>query len=235
MTERVLLVHTGGTLGMAPSRAPDAGTSATLSPAPSVARILEQVPELEELAELRLTVALNRDSATMEPEHILGLARLIREQGGDCDGVVLIHGTDTMAYTASVLGFLLAGSGQARGAHRLPAAPGLRAQRRPQQPGGCRDPGHPEGAGGRHLLRRPLAARRGRGQAERPPLRGLRDPQPAAPGGAGAAHPDPSPRRGVRAPGARGPRRDPGNRVWRSTRPSRACPGACPAGPRRAC
>jgi L-asparaginase len=112
MTERVLLVHTGGTLGMASSGTSEAGNSAPLSPAPSIARILEQVPELEELADLRLTVALNRDSATMEPEHILGLARLIREQGGDCDGIVLIHGTDTMAYTASVLGFLLADLGK---------------------------------------------------------------------------------------------------------------------------
>ena len=107
MAERVLLVHTGGTLGMSPM-----GTPVTLSPGPSVAGILEQVPELAEVAELRLTVALNRDSATMEPEHILALARLIREQSVDYDGVVLIHGTDTMAYTASVLGFLLADLGK---------------------------------------------------------------------------------------------------------------------------
>lgn len=107
MAERVLLVHTGGTLGMAPT-----GTPVTLSPGPSVAGILEQVPELAEVAELRLTVALNRDSATMEPEHILGLARLIREQSGGVDGIVLIHGTDTMTYTASVLGFLLADLGK---------------------------------------------------------------------------------------------------------------------------
>jgi L-asparaginase len=107
MAERVLLVHTGGTLGMAPT-----GTPVSLSPGPSVARILEQVPELAEVAELQLTVALNRDSATMEPEHILGLSRLIREQSGDFDGIVLIHGTDTMAFTASVLGFLLADLGK---------------------------------------------------------------------------------------------------------------------------
>ena len=107
MAERVLLVHTGGTLGMAP-----VGTPVTLAPGASVARILEQVPELAELAELRLTVALNRDSATLEPEHILSLARLIREQSVDYEGIVLIHGTDTMAYTASVLGFLLADLGK---------------------------------------------------------------------------------------------------------------------------
>lgn len=107
MAERVLLVHTGGTLGMAPT-----GTPVSLSPGPSVARILEQVPELAEVADLRLTVPLNRDSATMEPEHLLELARLIRRESADCDGVALIHGTDTMAYTASVLGFLLADLGK---------------------------------------------------------------------------------------------------------------------------
>lgn len=107
MAQRVLLVHTGGTLGMAPT-----GSPVSLSPGPSVARLLEQVPELAQLAELRLSVAFNRDSATLEPEDILGLARLVREQAGDCDGVVLVHGTDTMAYTASVLGFLLADLGK---------------------------------------------------------------------------------------------------------------------------
>jgi len=107
MAKRVLLVHTGGTLGMAPT-----GSPVTLSPGPSVAGILEQVPELAEVADLRLTVAFNRDSATVEPEDILALARIVRQQGAGCDGVVLIHGTDTMAYTASVLGFLLADLGK---------------------------------------------------------------------------------------------------------------------------
>ncbi len=88
------------------------GTPVTLSPGPSVTKILEQVPELAELAELRLAMAFNRDSSSLEPEHILGLAPLIREQSGDCEGIVLIHGTDTMAYTASILGFLLADLGK---------------------------------------------------------------------------------------------------------------------------
>jgi L-asparaginase len=102
----VTLIHTGGTLGMAPA------TGAGLAPGPSVGRILEQVPELEQLADLRLEVAFNRDSSTLETEHILELARIVRAQAGSCDGIVLIHGTDTMAYTASVLGFLLADLGK---------------------------------------------------------------------------------------------------------------------------
>ena len=102
----ITLIHTGGTLGMAP------GTGTGLAPGPSLDHILEQVPELKELAELRMVVAFNQDSATLEPEHILALAKLIRGQAKSCDGIVLIHGTDTMAYTASVLGFLLADLGK---------------------------------------------------------------------------------------------------------------------------
>lgn len=104
--QTVTLIHTGGTLGMGP------GEDACLAPGPSLDRILEQVPELRELAELRMVVAFNQDSATLEPEHILALARLIRTEAASSDGVVLIHGTDTMAYTASVLGMLLADLGK---------------------------------------------------------------------------------------------------------------------------
>jgi len=102
----VTLIHTGGTFGMAP------GADASLAPGPSLDRILEQVPELEQLADLRLVVAFNKDSSTLEPDDLLVLARLIREQAAASSGVVLIHGTDTMAYTASVLGFLLADLGK---------------------------------------------------------------------------------------------------------------------------
>jgi L-asparaginase/Glu-tRNA(Gln) amidotransferase subunit D len=56
----VTLIHTGGTLGMAPG-----GDTSTLAPGPSLDRILEQVPELEQLARLRLEVAFNRDSSTL--------------------------------------------------------------------------------------------------------------------------------------------------------------------------
>jgi L-asparaginase len=77
-----------------------------------VDRLLEQAPELKQLAELKLLVAFNRDSATLEPAQLLELVRIIREESQDCEGVVLIHGTDTMAYTASVLGFLLADLGK---------------------------------------------------------------------------------------------------------------------------
>ncbi|BDU78264.1 asparaginase [Mesoterricola sediminis] len=107
MKPRILMIHTGGTLGMAPQ-----GDPSSLAPGPSLERILEQVPELAKVADLSLAVPFNRDSAALEPEHILQLARLLREGLADCQGAVVVHGTDTMAFTASVLGFLLGGQGK---------------------------------------------------------------------------------------------------------------------------
>lgn len=104
---RVLLIHTGGTFGMAPS-----GHPASLAPSPSLDRLFEQVPELSQLAEFKLRIAFNQDSSANEPDDILALGRLIRQEIHDCAGAVVIHGTDTMAFTASVLGFLLADLGK---------------------------------------------------------------------------------------------------------------------------
>ena len=103
MSAKILLLHTGGTLGMAPS-----GEPTTLAPGPFLDLLLEQVPELGRLADLRVDVPFNCDSATLEPERLLSLATLIRARASDFDGFVIIHGTDTMAFTAAVLGFLLA-------------------------------------------------------------------------------------------------------------------------------
>jgi L-asparaginase len=104
---KILLLHTGGTLGMAPS-----GEPASLAPGRFLDHLLEQVPELRQLAELSVEVPFNQDSACLEPAHILALARRVREAAGAFDGFVIIHGTDTMAFTGSCLGFLLADLGK---------------------------------------------------------------------------------------------------------------------------
>jgi len=101
------LIHTGGTLGMSPS-----GDPPSLGPGPSLAGILEQVPELRKVAGLELRVACNQDSSVNEPGDILALAALIRAEAPASSGFVVIHGTDTMAFTASLLGFLLADLGK---------------------------------------------------------------------------------------------------------------------------
>ncbi|MBS1766942.1 MAG: asparaginase [Acidobacteria bacterium] len=107
MPSRILLLHTGGTLGMAPS-----GEPTTLAPGRFLEALVEQVPDLRRLADLTVEVPFNCDSATLEPSRVLALAALIRERAAAFDGFVLIHGTDTMAFTASVLGFLLADLGK---------------------------------------------------------------------------------------------------------------------------
>jgi L-asparaginase len=104
---KILLLHTGGTLGMAPS-----GTPASLAPGKFLNHLLEQVPELRQLAELSIEVPINQDSACMEADHILALAARVKEAALAFDGFVIIHGTDTMAFTASVLGFLLSNLGK---------------------------------------------------------------------------------------------------------------------------
>lgn len=107
MMPRILLLHTGGTFGMVPL-----DPNSSLGPGPALEGLLDAVPELAQLADLSLEVPFNHDSSTLEPEEALRLARTIRERAADYAGVVLIHGTDTMAWTASVLGFLLADLGR---------------------------------------------------------------------------------------------------------------------------
>jgi len=101
---RILILHTGGTLGMRP-REPDRALAAEeIGPT-----LIENVPELAELADVETRVICNRDSSDLDS----GVWRRLADEIAGCidaggiDGVVVTHGTDTMAYTASALSFLL--------------------------------------------------------------------------------------------------------------------------------
>lgn len=104
--KRVLLAHTGGTIGM--RRGPRG-----YEPAPGhLGRLLAAMPELasRELPEAEL-VEFDPllDSADMAPGDWLRVARLVESRYDEFDGFVVLHGTDTLAYTASALSFLLEG------------------------------------------------------------------------------------------------------------------------------
>ncbi len=99
---RVLLIHTGGTLGMV-AGAPDQG----LKPAQLHQSVLHFVPELNEIAHLDSVFACNIDSANLSIETINDVASVIEEHYDRYDGFVIIHGTDTMAFHASALSFLI--------------------------------------------------------------------------------------------------------------------------------
>jgi L-asparaginase len=99
---RVLILHTGGTLGMRPRTADQA-----LAPDEFGSAILESVPELAEIAEIDARVLCNLDSCDVTPAHWESFAREIAGAVDGWNGIVVTHGTDAMAYTASALSFLL--------------------------------------------------------------------------------------------------------------------------------
>ena len=97
---RVLLLHTGGTLGMVGS---------PLGPGAYEAVLAEAIPEVRRLARVEAEIVCNLDSSDMGPDQWTALATRIAAARGEVDGVVVVHGTDTMAYTASALAFALEG------------------------------------------------------------------------------------------------------------------------------
>lgn len=100
----ILILYTGGTFGMAYDR------QGVLVPF-DFSLILHHLPALRNLA-LELTVisfATPIDSSDIGPGHWQMLARLIEANYETHDGFVILHGTDTMAYTASALSFMLEG------------------------------------------------------------------------------------------------------------------------------
>lgn len=69
--------------------------------------LAEQVPELSEVAAIEFELLSNLDSSDVGPSLWQGLASRLAQRLPHFDGAVVTHGTDTMAYTASALSFLL--------------------------------------------------------------------------------------------------------------------------------
>ncbi len=99
----VLMIYTGGTLGMVYDN-----RSKSLVPF-DFEQILVNVPEMSRLAFELTILALPQaiDSSNMKPSNWVELAKIIQNYYTDYDAFVILHGTDTMAYTASALSFLL--------------------------------------------------------------------------------------------------------------------------------
>ncbi|MBK6518724.1 MAG: asparaginase [Polyangiaceae bacterium] len=104
MTMRLLMIHTGGTLLMQPR-----ADGAALSADAIKQDLLGELPVLKQIAEIDSLVLFRLDSADMQPEDWVEIAGVVHDKLEDYDGFVIIHGTDTMAYTASALAFLLPG------------------------------------------------------------------------------------------------------------------------------
>ena len=99
----ILIIYTGGTIGMITD--PETGTLMPFN----FEQITQNVPELRRL-NYQLTVHSFDpliDSSNMDPEIWIGIASLIEKEYEHFDGFVVLHGSDTMAFTASALSFML--------------------------------------------------------------------------------------------------------------------------------
>lgn len=109
MKKRIYIAYTGGTIGMQPS-------GAGYVPAPGyLASQMRRMPEMDSpgMPEYHLqeyTPLL--DSSNMTPADWMKVASDIADHYDQYDGFVILHGTDTMAYTASALAFILEGLGK---------------------------------------------------------------------------------------------------------------------------
>ena len=98
--KRVLIIATGGTI----ASTSDGGG---LTPTASGRELAEKVPLLDTIAELDFVQPMNIDSTNMRPRDWLCIKDVIAEAYDRYDGFVVLHGTDTMSYTAAALSYLI--------------------------------------------------------------------------------------------------------------------------------
>ena len=98
--KHILMLGTGGTIACKRS---DAG----LKPVITSEEILSYVPDSKRYCDIDSLQVFNIDSTNMQPSHWLAVARAIEEHYDRYDGFVICHGTDTMAYTAAALSYLV--------------------------------------------------------------------------------------------------------------------------------
>jgi len=99
----ILIIYTGGTIGMVMN--PVTGSLQALN----FDMISEQVSELKKFGYKLHAVSFDppMDSSDIGPEMWIKIAEIIAENYDDFDGFVVLHGTDTMAFSASALSFML--------------------------------------------------------------------------------------------------------------------------------
>ena len=101
--KHILLITTGGTIASAESEN-------GLVPALASEQLLSHVPEVTNICSVSTVQLYNLDSTNMRPEYWLEIARYIRTVYDLYDGFVITHGTDTMAYAAAMLHYLIQNS-----------------------------------------------------------------------------------------------------------------------------
>ena len=98
--KHLLLLGTGGTIAC------KRGENG-LTPLLTGDELLSYVPDAKKFCEVETVQVLNIDSTNMHPKHWLKLAQVLEENYDDYDGFVICHGTDTLAYSAAALSYLV--------------------------------------------------------------------------------------------------------------------------------
>lgn len=101
--KHILMIGTGGTI--ASKRTEDG-----LAPGLTSEDILSYIPQVKKVCRVSTLQLCNIDSTNVMPEHWMLLSRAIEEQYDRYDGFVICHGTDTLAYTAAALSYMIQNS-----------------------------------------------------------------------------------------------------------------------------
>ncbi len=104
----ILLIQTGGTIAMRIQ----ANELTEIDPLTSEDIVRKSMPELSQLADIDTFNLFSEDSSNLNPSHWIKIAQCIFDNYTKYDGFVILHGTDTMAYTASALSFCLENLGK---------------------------------------------------------------------------------------------------------------------------
>ena len=101
--KNILLIATGGTIA---SKKSDNGLKPQISPE----ELMQYIPQVKDICDFHAVQLINLDSSNMEPKHWKMMVHTIHENYEKYDGFVIAHGTDTMAYTAAALSYMIQNS-----------------------------------------------------------------------------------------------------------------------------
>ena len=99
----ILIIYTGGTIGMVRDEETNALKAFDFN------SLMNEIPEIKKIKTNIETISFDKpiDSSNMQPENWIQIAQIVFDNYSNHDGFVVLHGSDTMAYTASALSFLL--------------------------------------------------------------------------------------------------------------------------------
>ena len=101
--KKILHIGTGGTIA---SEMSDSG----LTPELTGEQLLRYIPDISLFCDVDCIQLMSLDSTNIQPKHWVRIAIAIQERYDQYDGFIVSHGTDTMAYTAAAMSYLVAGS-----------------------------------------------------------------------------------------------------------------------------